>query len=179
MNNNDRLLRLRYALDLKDEETQEIFKLGQYDLSLEDVRLLLKKVESSEATSDEEDDFTENTYAKECSNQLFESFLNGLIVFKRGQQVNATGEPVKQTRLIKHDKDVNNVLIKKVKIALTLTSDDILDILDDTGVHISNSELSAVLRKEGHRNYKECGDRYARNFLKGLAYHLRGDESSN
>lgn len=179
MNNNDRLLRLRYALDLKDEETQEIFKLGHSDLSLEDVRLLLKKVESSEATSDEEDDFTENTYAKECSNQLFESFLNGLIVFKRGQQVTATGEPVKQTRLIKHDKDVNNVLIKKVKIALTLTSDDILDILDDTGVHISNSELSAVLRKEGHRNYKECGDRYARNFLKGLAQHFRDDDPSN
>ena len=179
MNNNDRLLRLRYALDLKDEETQEIFKLGHQDLSLVEVQLLLKIVESSQVNSDEEDDFTENTYAKECSNLLFESFLNGLIVFKRGQQVTATGEPVKQTRLIKHDKDVNNVLIKKVKIALTLTSDDILDILDDTGVHISNSELSAVLRKEGHRNYKECGDRYARNFLKGLAHHLRGDESSN
>lgn len=179
MNNNDRLLRLRYALDLKDEETQEIFKLGHQDLSLVEVQLLLKKVESSQVNSDEEDDFTENTYAKECSNLLFESFLNGLIVFKRGQQVTATGEPVKQTRLIKHDKDVNNVLIKKVKIALTLTSDDILYILDDTGVHISNSELSAVLRKEGHRNYKECGDRYARNFLKGLAHHLRGDESSN
>jgi uncharacterized protein YehS (DUF1456 family) len=56
-----------------------------------------------------------------------------------------------------------------VKIALTLTSDDMLDILSDTGTILSKSELSAVLRKEGHRNYKECGDRYARNFLKGLA----------
>jgi uncharacterized protein YehS (DUF1456 family) len=44
-----------------------------------------------------------------------------------------------------------------------------LDILSDTGTILSKSELSAVLRKEGHRNYKECGDRYARNFLKGLA----------
>ncbi|MFL6560966.1 MAG: DUF1456 family protein, partial [Bacillus sp. (in: firmicutes)] len=27
--------------------------------------------------------------------------------------------------------------------------------------------------KEGHKNYKECGDKYARNFLKGLALKYR------
>ncbi|MCC5893842.1 MAG: DUF1456 family protein [Alkalibacterium sp.] len=173
MNNNDRLVRLRYALDLKDEDTVEVFKMGHYDTTIEEVQQLLAKQTSSKPAEDEEEDFSENVYVKECTNPVFESFLNGLIVFKRGQQVMATGEPVKQTKLIKHDKDVNNVLLKKVKIALTLTSDDILDILDETGVSISNSELSAVLRKEGHRNYKECGDRYARNFLKGLALRYR------
>ncbi|HFU6610489.1 DUF1456 family protein, partial [Bacillus paranthracis] len=25
-----------------------------------------------------------------------------------------------------------------------------------------------------HKNYKECGDRYARNFIKGLAVKYRG-----
>ncbi|NLM67416.1 MAG: DUF1456 family protein [Enterococcus sp.] len=70
--------------------------------------------------------------------------------------------------------NVNNVLLKKVRIALTLTSDDILDILRLAGVYASNSELSAILRKEGHRNYQICGDRYARNFLKGLAIKYRG-----
>lgn len=173
MNNNDRLVRLRYALDLKDEEVVEVFALGELDIAKEDVQKLLAKQKQSDTDSTEEEDYSENVYAKECSNRMFESFLNGLIIFKRGQQVTAKGEPVKQTILIKHDKDVNNVLLKKVKIALTLTSDDILDILDETGVSISNSELSAVLRKEGHRNYKECGDRYARNFLKGLALRYR------
>lgn len=175
MNNNDRLVRLRYALDLKDRETVEVFSLGEQELSKEAVQQMLTKVTNYDTSQDNEDEFTENIYEKACDNRTFESFLNGLIIYKRGQQVTAKGEPVKQTRLIKHDKDINNVLLKKVKIALTLTSDDILDILDETGVHISNSELSAVLRKEGHRNYKECGDRYARNFLKGLALRYRDD----
>ena len=65
-----------------------------------------------------------------------------------------------------NDRNVNNILLKKVRIALSLTSEDMLDILSDTGTNLSKSELSAVLRKEGHRNYKECGDRYARNFLR-------------
>ena len=71
------------------------------------------------------------------------------------------------------NESVNNILLKRVKIALTLTSEDMLDILA-AGVIITKGELGAVLRKEGHRNYKVCGDRYARNFLKGLAIKYRG-----
>ena len=67
-----------------------------------------------------------------------------------------------------------NILLKRVKIALALTSEDMLDILAAAGVIITKGELGAVLRKEGHRNYKVCGDRYARNFLKGLALKYRG-----
>ena len=79
---------------------------------------------------------------------------------------------------IKNNESVNNILLKKVKIALALTSEDMLDILEDAGVIITKGELSAVLRKEGHKNYKECGDRYARNFLKGLAINIE-DKGSN
>ena len=48
-----------------------------------------------------------------------------------------------------------------------------LNLLDEAGVRVSKGELSAILRKEGHRNYKPCGDRYARNFLKGLMLRYR------
>ena len=61
-----------------------------------------------------------------------------------------------------------------MKIALALTSEDMLEILATAGVIITKGELGAVLRKEGHKNYKVCGDRYARNFLKGLAIKYRG-----
>ena len=105
---------------------------------------------------------------------MLESFLNGLIISQRGRKETTGDDTQKPELMIKNDRSVNNVLLKKVKIALSLTSDDILDMLDEAGVRISNSELSAVLRKEGHRNYKECGDRYARNFLKGLALRYRG-----
>ncbi|EXJ22497.1 putative cytoplasmic protein [Alkalibacterium sp. AK22] len=179
MNNNDRLVRLRYALDVKDEQLVEIFKLGQQDISKAEVQELLKKAKTEENSqldrepSDRDDYSAETLYEKSCSNRLLESFLNGFIIYERGQQYNAHGEPIQPTYLLEKDQDANNVLIKKVKIALALTSDDILDILDETGVRLSNSELSAVLRKQGHRNYKVCGDRYARNFLKGLAYRFR------
>ncbi|WP_080145983.1 DUF1456 family protein [Marinilactibacillus piezotolerans] len=171
MNNNDRLVRLRYALDIKDTDMVEIFKLGETDVTKADVQEMLTK-QNSQAEADD-DSKTENVYAKACDNYMFESFLNGLIIFKRGRQETKPGESKKPNRMIKNDRSVNNVLLKKVKIALSLTSDDMLDILDDAGVFISNSELSAVLRREGQRNYKECGDRYARNFLKGLALHYR------
>lgn len=91
MNNNDRLVRLRYALDLKDEETVEVFTLGQFDTTIEEVQQLLAKEKNAASSEDEEDDFSENVYLKECSNRMFESFLNGLIIYKRGQQVTATG----------------------------------------------------------------------------------------
>ena len=67
------------------------------------------------------------------------------------------------------EKMSNNVVLKKLKIALNLKSEEIQAILLKEGVEVSNSEISAVMRRVGHRNYKECGDRYLRNFLKGLA----------
>ena len=157
MNNNDRLARLRYALDIKDNEMVEMFKLGGLELSKTDVQSLLQKLPSVDK---------ENHYEKVCDNKTFELFLNGLIAFKRG--------PASQEWPLElNDENANNLLLKKVKIALTLKNEDMLDILDEAGVSISKSELSAVLRKEGHRNYKPCGDRYARNFLKGLAFRYR------
>lgn len=56
------------------------------------------------------------------------------------------------------------MLIKKVKIALSMTSEDVLDTLYDGGVSVSKGELGAILRNPTHRNYKACGDRFARNF---------------
>ena len=169
MNKNDRLVRLRYALDIKDTEMVEIFKLGGLELTKEDVKKMLTKSKNENSDTIKKEEFQKNDYVKDCSNQTLESFLNGLIIFKRGRQESAVNEPEKLVPMVINDKNVNNMLLKKIKIALSLTSEDMLGVLGNAGVQISKSELSAVLRKEGHRNYKECGDRYARNFLKGLA----------
>ncbi len=169
MNNNDRLVRLRYALDIKDTDMVEIFKLGGLEITKEDVKKMLDKSKKQKAEPVKEDEFQKNEYVKDCSNQTLESFLNGLITFKRGKRDSEVKEPEKPVSLVITNKNVNNILLKKIKIALSLTSDDMLGVLGNAGVEISKSELSAVFRKEGHRNYKECGDRYARNFLKGLA----------
>jgi len=62
----------------------------------------------------------------------------------------------------------NNAILKKLRIALELKEDDMVGILKLADIDISKSELTALFRKEGHRNYKECGDQFLRNFLKGL-----------
>lgn len=169
MNNNDRLVRLRYALDIKDADMVEIFKLGGLELTKADIKKMLTKSINESPDKLKENEFQKNDYVKDCSNQTLESFLNGLIIFKRGRRDSEAKESEKPVLMMINDRNVNNILLKKIKIALSLTSEDMLGVLGNAGVQISKSELSAVLRKEGHRNYKECGDRYARNFLKGLA----------
>ncbi len=172
MNNNDLLIRLRYALDIKDTDMMEIFKLGGITVTKEELQRMLLKPKSN-SNIDSEDEFIANDDMKKCNNFMLESFLNGFIIFKRGKQESKPGEPEKQAYMINDNKAVNNVFLKKLKIALSLTSEDMLVILKDAGTNLSNSELSAVLRREGQRNYKECGDRYVRNFLKGLAVRYR------
>jgi uncharacterized protein YehS (DUF1456 family) len=64
-------------------------------------------------------------------------------------------------------------MLKKLKIALSLTSDDLIDIIKDAGVIVSKSEMGSFFRKRNNPKYVECGDKYARHFLKGLALKYR------
>lgn len=162
MDNNDILIRLRYALDIKDIEMVEIFKLGGIEVTKEQVQKMLIKFNEENLNEIEI-----------CDNFMLESFLNGLIVFKRGKKEPKPGDEETYKIELSKGKNMNNLLLKRLKTALALTSEDMMEILSLAGVNISKGELSAVLRKEGHRNYRTCGDRYARNFLKGLAlkYH--------
>ncbi|MEI5908057.1 DUF1456 family protein [Bacillus spongiae] len=164
IDNNDILIRLRYALDIKNTDMVEIFKLGGINLSKEEVLKVLTKSEDTDILGELEDHIP-------CDDEMFESFLNGFITFKRGKQERKPGQPERPALTYEH---VNNLLLKKVKVALSLTSEDIIEILENAGVFITKGELGALFRKEGHKNYKVCGDRYARNFLKGLTIKYRG-----
>ncbi|GGB67974.1 hypothetical protein GCM10007424_04940 [Flavobacterium suaedae] len=68
----------------------------------------------------------------------------------------------------------NNDIFKKLRVALQLRDDQIVEILQLVDFRISKSELSAFFRKPDHPNYMECGDQVLRNFLNGLVIHLRG-----
>ena len=162
MLNNDIMIRLRYGLDIKDTDMVEIFKLGGVDVKKDDVRMMLQKIDEDEYG----DEDVPEDYIR-INNAMMEQFLNGLVTFKRGKRSGETGTPPLT------GESVNNQLLKKVKIALSLTSEDMLEIFDLAGVRVSKGELGAILRKEGHKNYRECGDKFARNFLKGLALKFR------
>jgi len=68
----------------------------------------------------------------------------------------------------------NNDVLKKIRVALKLRDDDIVNILKLVDFRVSKSELNAFFRKEDHPKYMECKDQILRNFLNGLIIHKRG-----
>ncbi len=154
---NDVLRRIRYAFDYNDKTMVEIFKEGGVDMTQAGVVNRLKKEDGSGY--------------KECTKAHLTAFLNGLIVQKRGRKEEKPGQPKKVAETLN-----NNLIMKKLKIALDFKSEDMIEVLELAGVEVSKSELSAIFRKKGHRNYKECGDRYLRNFLKGMGIKYREEK---
>jgi len=76
MDNNDILIRLRYAMDIKDIEMVKIFKLGGLKVTEEEVRKLLIKSKSSDynevVNHGEIEERVENI---ECKNSTLDSFF--------------------------------------------------------------------------------------------------------
>ena len=72
----------------------------------------------------------------------------------------------------------NNDILKKLRVALMLRDDQIVEILELVDFRISKSESGAFFRAEDHENYMECGDQVLRNFLNALVIHLRGTKEN-
>lgn len=157
MRNNDILRRLRFALNIKDEVMVNIFSLGECKVTKDEMLGYLKKEE-------------EEGYLK-CSNKVLIAFLEGLIIYKRGRQEEKEG--AKKEKIDVNRNNLNNVILRKLRIALSFKSDDMIGIFKLAGLNISSSELSALFRSEEHRNYMRCGDKYIRDFLKGLTIYYR------
>jgi len=154
MTNNDILRQLRYALNINDSTMIEIFKLADHEIEQSKLTGLLKK--------EDEEGFVN------CGDAVLGYFLDGLILRKRGRKEIKPGETRKPDSRL-----TNNAILKKLRIALELKEDDMLATLRLSNVDISKSELTALFRKEGHKNYKECGDQFLREFLKGLSIRYR------
>jgi uncharacterized protein YehS (DUF1456 family) len=73
----------------------------------------------------------------------------------------------------------NNDIFKKLRVALQLTNKDIVEICKLVDFKVSESELGAFFRREGHPKYRNCGDQILRNFLNGLVIHMRGPKPEN
>jgi uncharacterized protein YehS (DUF1456 family) len=158
LTNNDTLRRLRYALDLKDSALEQCFVLGQLPLTQERISDLLRK--------DTDADFLE------CSDHALAAFLDGLISLRRGPRPSKAGDSAPAVANAGNRQPLglsNNDVLKKLRIALELQEQDIIQIMARAGVVVSASEMGALFRQPGHRNYKVCGDQFLRQFLTGLA----------
>ena len=134
MNNNDILIRIRYALNLKDGQMVKIFKLGGVEVTEEEVKKMLTKVKEEFGFQDADSNET-----LPCNNKMLDAFLNGLITFKRGPQEKKSGQPENPVSITRRN-NINNIVLKKLKIALSLTSEEVIDILGLAGVKISKGE---------------------------------------
>lgn len=72
----------------------------------------------------------------------------------------------------------NNDIFKKLRVALQLRDEQIIEIMMLVDFRISKSELAALFRNADHPNYMDCGDQVLRNFLNGLVIHLRGTKEN-
>jgi len=68
----------------------------------------------------------------------------------------------------------NNDVLKKLRVALTLRNDDIIEILSLVDFKISKGALGDFFRNVDHPGYVEAGDQVLRNFLNGLIIYKRG-----
>lgn len=138
-------------LKMSEFQLVDIVKLGGGDVTQAEMNTYIKK--------EDEPGFVE------CGHKVMTQFLNGLIYFKRGKDETKPALPP--------ELPTNNVVLKKLRVAFSLKDDDVLDILVKAGFSVSKTELSAFFRKEGHPNYRVCGDQFLRNFLKGLTLRFR------
>ena len=140
MKNNDVLRRIRYTFNLDDSKMIALFGLGGLEVTRAQVSDWLKK--------DDDPDY------RKCSDQNLATFLNGLIIDKRGKKDGPQPEP--ETLLS------NNIIFRKLRIALSLQADDVLELVNRDDFRISKHELSAFFRKPGHKHYRECKDQVLR-----------------
>ena len=146
MTNNDILKRLRYLFDFSDSQMIALFKLADYEVQRAEVCDWLKQ---------EEDESFIDLKDRELA-----IFLNGLIIEKRGKREGPTPKP--------EDSLSNNMIFKKVKIALELRTEDIVDMFALIDKKISKHELSAFFRHPDNKSYEPCLDQYLRNFFNAL-----------
>jgi len=157
MTNNDVLRRIRYIFDLKDKKMMSLSSSTDQKITREQISNWLKK----------DDDPAQ----KAMTDIEMAIFLNGFIDEKRGKKEGVARPPEKKLS--------NNLIFMKLKIALNLQAEDVLQILSRANFKLSKHELSAFFRKPGHKHYRECKDQILRNFLQGLQHKYRTSQTAS
>ena len=150
MINNDLLRRISTILNFSDEKILSIFNLGQCSITVEQLADAFKEKNDSQY--------------KPLLDVEFASFLNGLIVEKRGKK----DGPQHQAEQVLS----NNIIFNKLKISLALKADEVIAILALADLNLGKYELSAFFRNINHKHYRACSDDVLLSFIKGLKIKL-------
>ncbi len=131
MTNNDILKRLRFALNISDTSLVEMVDLGGNKISASDLILYFK--------NEDEEEY------KNCSNSVLTSFLDGLILKKRGSRSSDVPKGKPSPR--------NNSVMKKLRIALELKEPNMIEIFNKVDFRISKSEITALFRRSDAQKF--------------------------
>jgi uncharacterized protein YehS (DUF1456 family) len=156
LSTNEILYRIKKALALSEEDILKAYALEAYEMSEEHLDALLKR--------------RQDTRFMLCSYEELGVFLDGLITLKRGPapKKKSDDEMIALT---------NNLILKKLRIALELKEPEIEIIFGLADVELSKQQLASLFRKEGHKNFKQCTDELLMVFLEGLdEFYYVGDE---
>jgi uncharacterized protein YehS (DUF1456 family) len=146
MTNNQILRRIRYTFDYSDDVMLKTFASADLKVDIEQYHHWLRKDDDPKYVN--------------LPDQQFATFLNGFINEKRGKKDGPAAVPEKNL--------TNNMILRKLKIALDLTDVGVIELMQLADIRISKPELSALFRKAGHKHYRECKDQFLRNFLQGM-----------
>ncbi|OBT01047.1 hypothetical protein A9261_02925 [Vibrio tasmaniensis] len=153
MTNNEILRRIQHALNLKN--AQIIKAIEQADVTV---------------THDKVINWLKEDNDKSCATMKDKElavFLNGFINLKRGKK---EGEQPKPEVTL-----TNNMIFMKLRIALNMKAEDVLDVLEVVGVSLSKYEIGAYFRKPENKNYKVCEDQLLCDYLNGVQFTNRPD----
>ena len=156
MVSNDILRSVRYILKINNNDLVRIFALGEAEVTAEQLVPWLRK--------EDEEGFVR------CPDIILSGFLNGLIYDKRGKDDSAP-------ELALERRVNNNTVLKKLRIAFSLKTDDIQAIMSEQKYRVSVPEITAMMRSPDHKNYRECGDQFLRNFLRGLTQRVHNPKA--
>ncbi len=170
MNNNEIFSHIQTIFNYDRAKLLAIFALVELEVTPKDLNAWLSD-EHDNKHGNEHDNEHGNEHRDENDGEHEESFvymedeelanfLNALIIEKRGRRDGPLPEA--------EDYLTNNIVLKKLRIALDLKSDDILEILESVDMSVSKYELGAMFRREDHRNYRNCKNNVLRAFLKGI-----------
>ncbi len=151
MTNNDVLRRLRYTFDFSDDEMIRIFDLGDYKTTRTEISDWLKPEDHASYIN--------------LPDKKLAHFLNGFINLKRGKREGE--QPAAESTM------TNNLVLKKLKIALALKTEDLISIFKQADLEVSKNEISAFMRNPKQSQYRQLLDQYLRNFLMGLQLRYR------
>ena len=160
MDTNEYTRRIRYALKIDDADALRLIKLGGDSAALEEVEAWRKK----------EDD---EGYAA-CPEPKLLAFLNGLVIEHRGP---APASPYRRPKSA--ERFDNNTVLKQLRIALSMRTDDVYEAIQAGGGRLGKTEVSAFFRNSDARNYRRCGDQVMRWFLAGLTTARDAGDSKN